>query len=105
MQTEQHRHAYQGDCGARSRGPEMFYGYCHDTGRMRMMDYTDYLNSMQASYSNLYGRSADAMQPIIDFVTSMFGGSAAQTKRHQHHDEQDCSCNCCIRCADLVEYA
>jgi len=83
----------------------MFYGYCHDTGRMRMMDYPDYLNSMQASYSNLYGRSADAMQPIIDSVTSMFGGSAAQTKRHQHHDEQDCSCNCCIRCADLVEYA
>ena len=41
MQTGQHQHSHHG-CEGQSRGPEVFYGYCHETNRMRMMDYTDY---------------------------------------------------------------
>src|SRR4051794_23022799 len=105
MPTAEYRQSQHG-CGARNRGPEVFYGYCHDTRRMRMMDYSDYMGSMQTSYSNLYSRSAEAMQPILDSVANMLGNSPTQAKRNEGcREEQDCSCNCCIRCADLVEYA
>jgi hypothetical protein len=71
-----------------------------------MMDYSDYMSSMQTSYSNLYSSSAEAMQPILDSVANMLGTSPAQAKRNEGcREEQDCSCSCCIRCADLVEYA
>jgi len=36
------------------RGPEVFYGYCSDTRRMRMMDYPDYVRNMRRAYSDLY---------------------------------------------------
>jgi hypothetical protein len=132
----QHHHSYH-DCGQQSRGPEMFYGYCHDSRRMRMMDYPDYVKNVQTGYSNLYSSPASAMQPLsavmqpmVDALTTMMGtpvSSPAQPTHqqghhhhghHQHgcdcgchheHDcgcrEHDCSCSCCIRCADVVEYA
>lgn len=124
MQTEQRHHSHHHDCcGGRSREPEMFYGYCHETGRMRMMNYGDYMNSMQAAVSNMYSAPMAAMQPLIESMTSMLGGSSATRQRkhdhgrhhddcgcHEHHDHDcgchdDCECDCCVRCADVVEYA
>lgn len=108
MQTEQHRHSQRQGYSGQSRGPEMFYGYCHDTGTLRMMDYTDYVNNMQTTYSNLYRSSTSAMQPMLDTLTSMMRGyaptSTRRTCRCGSHDRDDCGCECCIRCADLVEY-
>jgi hypothetical protein len=114
MQMGQHQHSHHG-CGEQSRGPEMFYGYCHETNRMRMMDYTDYMGNMQTGYSNLYSNPASAMQPMMDALSGMMRGtgssSAPMHRKHHKHgcgcecDEDDCGCSCCIRCADVVEYA
>jgi hypothetical protein len=78
-----------------------------------MMDYEDYLSNVQTGFSNMYQGSATAMQPVIDALTNVMRGAgvAVRTKRgygyHEHHVpyEHDCSCQCCIRCADLIEYA
>ncbi len=108
-----HHHSHHG-CGGQSRGPEVFYGYCHETNRMRMMDYTDYMSNMQTGYSNLLNNPASAMQPMVNTLSSMMSslGSSAGAQ-HEHHEHgcdcgchgHDCSCSCCIRCADVVEYA
>jgi len=80
-----------------------------------MMDYTDYMRNMQTGYSNLYSNPAAGLQPIIDTLSGMMRGpsySSASThhKVHKHGwgcgcHEQDCTCSCCIRCADVIEYA
>jgi hypothetical protein len=117
---------YYGSSSA-SRGPEIFYGYCHDTKQMRMMDYTDYLQNWQAGYSNLYSGATSAMQPIANVLSALVQrGPMYQPSptyqpwhhwRHHHgyeHEcgcgcgcrEYDCGCECCISCcADVVEYA
>ena len=46
MQTEYRQHGC-GEYTGRSRGPELYYGYCHETGRMRMMDYAEYMRNVQ----------------------------------------------------------
>ena len=110
MQTGQHRHSHHG-CEGQSRGPEVFYGYCHETNRMRMMDYTDYLNNLQTGYSNLYGNPAASMQPFVNALSGMMGSPGSYSAPHHKHGcdcgchEHDCGCSCCIRCADVVEYA
>jgi hypothetical protein len=109
-------HAEHG-CGSASRGPEIFYGYCHDTRRMRMMDYADFISNVRTGYTNFYTNPASAMQPIVNALSALMpGGAATQPGPYGYHhhkhghkccccDEDDCSCHCCIRCADLVEYA
>ncbi len=110
MQTGQHRHSHHG-CEGQSRGPEVFYGYCHETNRMRMMDYTDYMNNLQTGYSNLYSNPAASMQPFVNALSGMMGSPGSYSApRHKHGcdcgcHEHDCGCSCCIRCADVVEYA
>jgi hypothetical protein len=111
MQTGHHQHSHHG-WGGQSRGPEVFYGYCHETNRMRMMDYTDYMSNMQTAYSNLYSNPAAGMQPIIDAFSGMMRSpSSYSAPTHHKHGcgcrchEQDCTCSCCIRCADVIEYA
>jgi hypothetical protein len=93
----------------------VFYGYCHETNRMRMMNYSDYMNNAQTAYSNLYSNPASGMQMMMNALSSMApgAGSSAVASHHRHHQhgcgcrchEQDCACQCCIRCADVVEYA
>jgi hypothetical protein len=115
MQTGQYSgHSHHG-CG-QSRGPEVFYGYCHETNRMRMMDYTDYMSNMQTGYSNLINNPSSSIQAMMDALSTMMRNPAASPaapphyKHHKHGcgcgcDEQDCACSCCIRCADVIEYA
>jgi hypothetical protein len=113
----------------------MFYGYCHDSKRMRMMNYPDYVKNVQTGYANLYSNPASAMQPLsaamqpmVDAMSTMMQTPAYsptqashQHGHHRHHGhgcdcgchhghdcgchEPDCSCSCCIRCADVIEYA
>ena len=114
MQTQEQihrRHSHQGREGSRtqSRGPEIFYGYCHETRRMRMMDLTDYVDNTQTSYSNLASQMSSMYQPYMDTLQQSAAGPSQQRgRKHEsccHDDEYDCHCSCCIRCADAVEYA
>jgi hypothetical protein len=129
-----HHHFQSQPCGE-SAGPHMFYGYCHDSGRMRMMNFPDYVNNVQTGYSNLYSNPASALQTMMGMMQG--GGSTSTStsptpsqewygergrhgergRRGEHgcgcHDEgergcgchEDCGCSCCIRCADTVEFA
>ena len=91
---------------AENKGPEVFYGYCHESGRMRMMDYNDFMTNLGKGYSNLYRTPAGvaiptALNPYLP---------ARDSRRCQcgcgcHGQQDDCGCNCCIQCADAIEYA
>ena len=115
MQTQEqihHSHSHHGrrEGGkTRGRGPEMFYGYCHESGRMRMMDLSDYVENTQAAYSNMASRVSSMYQPYMDMLQQSPGGPGRYSGRgHEsccHKEEHDCHCSCCIRCADAVEYA
>ena len=109
MQTGQQQRYSSHGCHEQGRGPEILYGYCHETNRMRMMDYTDYMKNMQTGYSNLYSNPASSMRPMMDALSSMMRGMDSPSARSRHKGdcdcEQDCTCSCCIRCADVVEYA
>ncbi|MEN3335731.1 MAG: hypothetical protein V7641_5096 [Blastocatellia bacterium] len=93
----------------------MFYGYCHETGRLRMMDLPDYVDNTQTAYSNMVSGMSSMYQPYMDMLQgNVPQGPAASHKHHGHHDDcgcqshehgHDCHCSCCIRCADVVEYA
>jgi hypothetical protein len=88
----------------------MFYGYCHDSKRMRMMDYPDYVKNLQTGYSNVYSNPASAMQPLsaamqpmVDAISTMMrypASSPAQTVpqsghyHHEHHHHHGCDCGC-----------
>ena len=128
MHAERHHHHHshhghhESQAGyVQSRGPAWFYGYCHDSGRMRMMDYPDYVNNMQTTYSNLASGTASMVQPYIDMMqgrtpsSAYQSGQAREYERHHHggcgcgcghdcHECHDCHCSCCVRCADALEY-
>lgn len=114
MHTGQYQSSHHG-CGSQSSGPEVYYGYCHDTRRMRMMNYNDYVNNAQTTYSNLTGNPSSTMQMLLDALSGLASGTSITTATPvpKHHKqgcgcgchEQDCACECCIRCADVIEYA
>lgn len=108
-QARHHHSHHSGQQDQQSRGPAWFYGYCHDSGRMRMMDYLDYVKNVQTGYSNVLGGMTSVYQPYID----AFQGRATGYRYHDEscgccggHDREchDCHCSCRIHCADLVEY-
>jgi hypothetical protein len=128
MHAERHQHHSHHGChesqGGSSRGPAWLYGYCHDTGKMRMMDYPDYVSNMQTTYSNLYSSAASTAQPYVDMMQGRAPSTGYQRDpgpehegHHHHHKDcdcgcghrehecHDCHCSCCIKCADVVEYA
>src|SRR5882757_5643844 len=106
MQTQQSRHSQP--C-SESKGSEVFYGYCHDSRRMRMMDYNDYVSNMQKGYTNLYQNPTTVLQQMVDMASAPTTTPSPQHKSKHHgcscREEDDCGCACCIRCADTVEYA
>ena len=78
------------------------------------MDYTDYANNVQTGYSNLVNNPSSSMRSLIAALSSMLPNPATSSPTTpQYHDhkhgcgcqEDDCACWCCIRCADVVEYA
>jgi len=116
MQTQEQTHHRQFHHGCREdfrtqgrgRGPEMFYGYCHESGRMRMMDLSDFVDNTQTAYSNLASRMTSMFQPMDMPQRSPAGPGHHRGRGHEsccHKEEHDCHCSCCIRCADAVEYA
>ncbi len=141
MQTQEQNfrrrsyHRRYGSAERQSRGPAMFYGYCHESGRMRMMDLPDFFDNTQTAYSNMVSGMSSVYDPYMgmlqdraayDPYMGMLQGRAAydpymgmlqdRGARHRYHDDcgcrsrchedkHDCHCSCCIRCADVVEYA
>jgi hypothetical protein len=120
MHTEHYRNTHP--CGGSSSGggPEFLYGYCHDSGRMRMMNVPDYMRNVQTGYSNLTQAPAAMMQQMMGSYSNMGSQGYESHERHHHgrggchehkkrdcgcHEREDCGCECCIRCADTVEYA
>lgn len=99
--------------------PEIFYGYCHHTRGMRMMNLPDFMHNVQAGYATLYNNPASATRPVGNALAAMMPrGAATQPGRQRCRDyrkepgcgcdcdcpEEDCHCSCCIRDADTVEY-
>jgi hypothetical protein len=128
MHSHHHHHQSSGD----PVGPPIFYGYCHDSGRMRMMNLPDYVSNVQTGYSNLYNNPVSALQTMMGLLQGAASPAAGSTPSipwwptgprqgvewpkkcdcgcHERHErecdcEEDCGCSCCIRCADTVEYA
>jgi hypothetical protein len=113
-----HRHRQSGQSNP-AQGPAWFYGYCHDTGQMRMMTYPDYVTNMQTGYSNLYNAIPSMAQPATGATQTAPAYSSRRSHHgcHEHHvhhesdcgcdclDDCECECSCHIRCADAVEYA
>ena len=111
MHTHRHHQSSQTDP---TQGPAWLYGYCHDSGQMRMMTYPEYVNNMQTGYSNLYNAVPAMMQSYTGATQAAPGSSSQRTHHgcHERHDsdcdcdcDDDCECECHIHCADAVEYA
>src|SRR5262245_10429236 len=121
MQTQEqthHHHSHHGCCEGertKSRGPEVFFGFCHESGRMRMMDLPDFVDNTQTAFSNMTSRMSSMFQPFTQALQQQqpvagpghqHGPGHHRGRGHEsccHHDEHDCHCSCCIRCADAVE--
>lgn len=117
MHSHRHRHSSQSNP---NQGPAWYYGYCHDTGQMRMMTYPDYVNNMQTGYANLYNAIPSMAQAATATPTQAPPTYSSSRKHHGHHhehhdcdcdcghdcdDDCGCECSCHVRCADTVEYA
>jgi hypothetical protein len=123
-----HQHHHHEGCheprsyGQSGGGPAYLYGYCHDSGQMRMMNYPDYVNNMQTTYSNLYSGMTqpyvNMMQGLAPAAPTVPQGERGRHHRHgdcgcgchdrhegDRHECHDCHCSCCVRCADALEYA
>jgi hypothetical protein len=121
---------YQSSYGT-GRGPLLYYGYCSESGRMRAMDYSDYVRSIRNAYAHMYAAMyKNAQGAMRSWWESMSAWAPRPEERegsewkargdcgcshkhegpehrdcgcHEHH-EPDCHCSCCIRDADAVEY-
>lgn len=90
---------------AQAKGPEVLYGYCHDSRRMRMMDYGDFMSNLNRGYSNLYQAPAGTASALAPAANAFAPDHRRQQGCGCRDEPEDCSCNCCIQCADIVEYA
>ena len=90
---------------AQARGPEVLYGYCYDSRRMRMMDYGDFMSNLNRGYSSLYQAPAGMASVLGPAANAIVPDYRRQQDGCCRDEREDCSCNCCIQCADIVEYA
>lgn len=100
------------------RGPSIYYGYCGQTRRYRMMDLPDFMTNMQQGMSQAMTDAQTAYQDMMRGYTGPGTGSSYGTRGsrphvgphdsdcgcgcHEHHD---CHCECCITDADVVVHA
>lgn len=101
------------------RGPALYYGYCAETKRYRMMDLPDYVTNVQQGLSRWM---TDAQAAYADAARGAWGpGAGAPTPapaRHRHgtsgcgcgcgcdtEPRRDCHCECCIVEADVLIHA
>ncbi len=102
-----------------TRGPAMYFGYCQESRRYRMMDLPDYVSNVQEGLSQLMNEGASAYQGMMRDYGGMAGGagtirdpmSGTRTRGHRRgcgcgdsHD-CDCHCECCVCDADVLVHA
>lgn len=117
---------------ATSRGPAMYYGYCHRSRQYRMMDYPDYVSNTQEGFNNLMCGNTGAYQGLTayDVVPGYQGASGSGTdmlirrpqrgdcgcgsgRKHgdcgcgsgRKHGDCGCHCECCVSDADVLVHA
>ena len=103
-----HTHHHHSQQSAGSPGPAWFYGYCHDSGQMKMMSYPEYVSNAQTTYSKTMNNPAWPMQQWSDAVQGQKGSHARKSDCGCHERDDcgcDCDCQCHVHCADAVEYA
>src|SRR5262249_8637392 len=91
--------------GRESRGPAIFYGYSPESRGMRMMDYSEYVNSLQETYSEMYSAVSENASRALHSLADSIEAWMPEAKRYRKYEEEDCHCRCCICDADTVEYA
>jgi hypothetical protein len=90
----------------------MFYGYCSETKRMRMMDYPEYVRNVRRAYSDLYeAMYRNAQGSMRSWWESVHGGAAhggyghhwgcghcgcghPYHRTHHHPRSEHCDCGC-----------
>jgi hypothetical protein len=85
------------------RGPSLYYGYCHQTNRYRMMDLPDFTTNIQQGMSRMMTGAQTAYQDMIR-------GYAVPGRQHDDgcgcgcRDQhcRDCHCECCVCDADVL---
>jgi len=105
-----------------SRGPAMYYGYCHRSRQYRMMDLPDYMSNTQEGINNLMCGNTGAYQGMTayDVVPGYQGASGSGPEMlirrpqrdcgcgHGHgdrHRDCGCHCECCVNDADVLVHA
>lgn len=102
-----------------TRGPAMYFGYCQESRRYRMMDLPDYVSNVQEGLSQLMNEGASAYQGMMRDFGGMAGGvgtmrdpvsgTRARGRRRgcgcdDSHD-CECHCECCVCDADVLVHA
>ncbi len=90
---EEHHRCHEG-----SRGPAIYYGYCHETGRMRMMDYEEYMRNFQTGYSKMRSAISECMRPWMQMHSGgmwfpHLQGHGGEGWWGKHHHECGCGCH------------
>lgn len=101
---------------ASSRGPAMYFGYCHRSKQYRMMDLPDYMSNTQEGMTNLMNDGASAYQSMMSGAG--YPGAAAGTAQMHRgtghcdcgcggksHQDCGCHCECCVTDADVLIHA
>jgi hypothetical protein len=97
----------------------MYFGYCQESRRYRMMDLPDYVSNVQEGLSQLMNEGASAYQGMMRDYGGMAGGvgtmrdpvSGTRSRGRRRgcgcddsHD-CDCHCECCVCDADVLVHA
>ena len=91
-----------------SRGPALYFGYCRQTRRFRMMDLPDYMSNMQEGMSQFVSDTTSMVNDMarrygMTMPGQTSGGGATHASRDCHCD--DCHCECCVCDADVLVHA
>jgi hypothetical protein len=90
------------DEAARSRsGPPLYYGYCNRSGRYRMMNLPDYIDSMQEGMNKWVN---DAQTTYQNYARSYSDPTRAK-RSPCCESARDCHCECCVCDSDILVHA
>jgi hypothetical protein len=98
----------------------MYFGYCQESRRYRMMDLPDYVSNVQEGLSQLMNEGASAYQGMLRDYAGMAGGAGTMREPafgtwsrgrrrgcgcDDSHDGHECHCECCVSDADVLVHA
>ena len=86
-----------------NRGPAIYYGYCHQSRRFRMMDAGDFTSNLQEGMSRFMSDSSSVYQDAIRNYPGM--PTTAHSRRSRDCGCDDCHCECCVCDTDVLVHA